>query len=91
MTDKTDCLFGMVGLQVVSDELTQTHLLQTLPLGWEGGYSAAETSKPWLPVRPSPHPQGPDALGSKGAGGVGGGRVKTKGGGGPGGGRIGGD
>ena len=31
---KTDCLIGMVGLQVVSDELTQTHQLQTL--AWNG-------------------------------------------------------
>ena len=41
---------------MVSDKLTRTHQLQTLPLEWEGGYSAAVTSQPWPPVHPCPHP-----------------------------------
>ena len=46
-----------MGLKVVSDKLTRTHQLQTLPLEWEGGYSAAVTSQPWPPVHPCPHPR----------------------------------
>ena len=72
----------MVGLQVVSDELTQTHQLQTLPLEWEWGYSSAVTSQPWPLIHPSPHPR--MLLEARGlAGVVGGGGVKIKGGGRP--------
>ena len=42
---------------MVSDKLTRTHQLQTLPVEWEGGYSAAVTSQRWHPVHPCPHPR----------------------------------